>query len=271
MVLCTPDCGTIREHAHGRRLPDRMTVGRTELPDCPIYAPEDSQKTMPAPEWGSFLSIVDGSPNPVPVSELDEVVLKELMAKTRDLTLLDLKKRSEYSLVTTTSSKCSDEQETPVVSTPLADANDHLSEIAVAIPRVNPEVLTLKQSASLAQLLMDEVDLGESSPRGGQDHTVFSMLATDGPARQVPGTQPPRNNMPVSWYDIQDLQQVLWAKAEGIEQRNRLDLLKRTWKTSTWSEDDDKEIAPPDPEVRLVYFLHYVQQGHQEWEDEFAP
>ena len=46
---------------------------------------------MPALEWGSFLSIVDGSLNPVPVSDLDQVVLKELMAENRGLTLLDLK------------------------------------------------------------------------------------------------------------------------------------------------------------------------------------
>ena len=50
---------------------------------------------MPAPEWGSFLSIVDGSLNPVPVSDLNQLVLKELMAETRGFTLLDLKKKSE--------------------------------------------------------------------------------------------------------------------------------------------------------------------------------
>ena len=70
MVLCTPDWGTTGEHAYWRRLLDRMTVGRTELPNGPIYVPEDSQETMPAPEWGSFSSIVDGALNPVPVSDL---------------------------------------------------------------------------------------------------------------------------------------------------------------------------------------------------------
>ena len=103
MILCTPDRGTTGELAYWRRLLDRITVGRTELPSGPIYVPADSQETMPAPQWGSFLSIVDGSPNTVPVSDLDQVVLKELMAENRGLTLLDLKQRSEYSLVTTTS------------------------------------------------------------------------------------------------------------------------------------------------------------------------
>ena len=63
-----------------------MTVGRTELTNGPIYVSEDSQETMPAPEWGSFLSIVDGALNSVPVSDLDQVVLKELMAENKGLT-----------------------------------------------------------------------------------------------------------------------------------------------------------------------------------------
>ena len=37
MVLCTPDWGTTGEHTYWRRLLDRMTVGRTELPNGPIY------------------------------------------------------------------------------------------------------------------------------------------------------------------------------------------------------------------------------------------
>ena len=144
MILCTPNWGTTGEHAYWRRLLDSMTVGRTELPNGPIYVPQDSQETMPAPEWCGFLSIVDGSLNPVPVSDLDQVVLKELMAENRGLSLLDIKKRSE----------CSGEQETPAVSTALADVDDRLSNIASAIPPVDPEVFTVKHSAFLVQLLM---------------------------------------------------------------------------------------------------------------------
>ena len=262
VILCTPDWGTTSEHAYWRQPLDRMTVGRTELSNGPIYFLEDSQETMPAPEWSSFLCIVDGSLNPVPVSDLDQVVLKDLMAENRGLTLVDLKNRSEYSSVTTTSGECSDEQEKPAISTPLADADDHLSDIASAIPPIDPEVVTLKHSTFLAQLLMDEVDLGESTHGGSRDHAVFSMQATDGHTGQVPGAKFSLNNMPVSWYDIQDLQQVLWARAEGIEQQTCLDLLKRTWKTSIWSKEDDEEMTLPDPEVPLVYSLHYVQQGH---------
>ena len=46
VVLYTPDWGTTWEHAYWRRLLDRMTVGRTKLPNGPIYVPEDSQETM---------------------------------------------------------------------------------------------------------------------------------------------------------------------------------------------------------------------------------
>ena len=86
----------------------------------------------------------------------------------------------------------------------------------------------MKHSAFLAQSLMDGVDLGGSTHAGSHDHAVFAMKATDGPTGQVPGAKPSPNNMPVSWYDVQDLRQVLWAEAEGIERWTRLELLKRT-------------------------------------------
>ena len=70
---------------------DRMTVGRVQLPDGPIYVPGDSDTAMQAPEWASFLSIVNGSLNPVPLRDLDQVLLKEVMGENRGLTLSDLK------------------------------------------------------------------------------------------------------------------------------------------------------------------------------------
>ena len=77
--------------------------------------------------------------------------------------------------------------------------------------------------------------------------------------------------MPVSWYDVQDLQQVLSAKAEGIQRRTRLHLLKRTSKMSVWSEKDNEGMTLPEPEVPLVYSLHYAEQGSEEWEYELPP
>ena len=76
VLMCTPDWGCSGEHAYWRRMLDRMTVGRVQLPDGPIYVPEDSDTAMHAPEWASFLSIVDGSLNPVPLCDLDQVLLQ---------------------------------------------------------------------------------------------------------------------------------------------------------------------------------------------------
>ena len=60
---------------------DRMTVGRTERCNGPNDDPEDSQEIIPAPEWSSFLSIGDLSLNPIPVTDLYQEVLKEMMAE----------------------------------------------------------------------------------------------------------------------------------------------------------------------------------------------
>ena len=58
---------------------------------------------MQAPELASFLSIADGSPNPVRLWDLDQVLLKEVMTENRGLTLCDLKNRSpEYLSATLT-------------------------------------------------------------------------------------------------------------------------------------------------------------------------
>ena len=116
-------------------------------------------------------------------------------------------------------------------------------------------MLTLKHSAFLAELLMDVVDLGESTPSRCQDHAVFSRHATYCPTGQVPGAKPSPNNMHFSRYDVQDLEAVLWAKAEGIERRTLLDALKRIWRTSASSEEDDEQLTLPEPEVPLVYSL----------------
>ena len=50
VVLCTPDCGCSGEHTYGRQLLDRMTVGRVQPSDGPIYLPEDSDTAMQAAE-----------------------------------------------------------------------------------------------------------------------------------------------------------------------------------------------------------------------------
>ena len=76
VVMCTPDLGCSGEHAYPGQLLDRMTVRRVKLPDNPICVPEDSDTAMQAPEWASVLSIVNESLNPVPLCDLDQVLLK---------------------------------------------------------------------------------------------------------------------------------------------------------------------------------------------------
>ena len=90
VVMCTPDWSCSGEHDSWRRMLDRMTGGRVQLPDGPIYMPEDLDTAMQAPEWASFLSIVDASLNPPPMCDLDQVLLKEVMAEDCGLTLSDL-------------------------------------------------------------------------------------------------------------------------------------------------------------------------------------
>ena len=238
-MLFTPDWGTTGERPFWRCLLHRITLEKTELPNRPISVLDNSKETMLAPELGSSLSIPHGCLYPVRVSDLDQEVLKEVMAKNRGRTLLDLNKTSEYSSVTSTNVEAFDEKKTPAVPDPLADADDHLS--ASLIPPVDPEELIPKHSAFLARLLMRGMDLDKSTPGGSHDHAVISMRATDGPTRQVPAAKPSSNNMPVFWYELQDLQQFLWPKAESFERQTYLDLVKRTWKKSIWSEEDDEE------------------------------
>ena len=133
VVVCTPDWGCSGEHTYWRRMLDRMTVGRVLLPDGPIYVPEDSDTAMQAPEWASFLSIVDGSLNPVPLCDLDQVLRKEVMAENRGLTLSDLKIQSpEHLPATLTGCESPDGYLEPAAFK--EDADDQLSEIASTIP-----------------------------------------------------------------------------------------------------------------------------------------
>ena len=47
--------------------------------------------------------------------------------------------------------------------------------------------------------------------------------------------------------------------------------LRQTWKSSIWSEADDDSYTLPDPEIPLVYSLHYGQQCPPEWDDGSVP
>ena len=93
------------------------------------------------------------------------------------------------------------------------------------------------------------------------------------PVAQSPDAlaQPASNNMPLSEHDTQELRRLLYLKAEGIERQERLQYLRQTWKSSIWSEEDDDCYRLPDPEIPLVYSLHYGQQCPLEWDDGSVP
>ena len=101
VVMCTPHWGCTGENAYWRQLLERMTLGGVQLSDGPIYVREDSDTAMQAPEWASFVSIVDGSLNPAPLCDLDQVLLKEVIAQNHGLTLFDLKEQSPEHLSAT--------------------------------------------------------------------------------------------------------------------------------------------------------------------------
>ena len=60
---------------------------------------------------------------------------------------------------------------------------------------------------------------------------------------------------------------MLYLRAEGIEHQQRPQYLRQTWKSSIGSEEDDELYTMPDPQVPLVYSLHYRQQCSPEWDD----
>ena len=75
------------------------------------------------------------------------------------------------------------------------------------------------------------------------------------------------NNMPLFEHDTQEVWRLLYLKAESIERQEKLQYLRQTWKSSIWSEEDDDSYTLPDPEIPLVYFLHYGQQCSPECND----
>ena len=271
VVMCTPDWGCSGEHAYWHRMLDRMTVKRVQLPDGPIYVPEDSDTAMQAPEWASFLPIVDGSLNPVPLCDLDQVLLKEVMAKNCGLTLSDLKGRSpEHLSATLTGCVSPDGSLEPAAVK--EDADDQLSEITSTIPPVDPSCVDLKHSAFLAQLLLEKVDLeltSEPAPPVGKPVLHMQPMHTGEPVARSPDAlaRPASNNMPLSEHDTQELRQLLYLKDEGIERQERLQYLRQTWKSPIWSEEEDDSYTLPDPEIPLVNSLHYGQQCPPEWHD----
>ena len=101
----------------------------------------------------------------------------------------------------------------------------------------------------------------------------MQSMHTGEPVARIPDAlaRPASNNMPLSEHDTQELRRLLYLKAEGIERQERLQYLRQTWKSSIWSEEDDDSYTLPDPEIPLVYSLHYGQQCSPECDDGSVP
>ena len=119
------------------------------------------------------------------------------------------------------------------------DAEDELSEIATFIPPVDPSCVDLKYSASLAQLLLQEVDLASTSEKRshvGKPGPHMQHACSGESAAQNTGAlaRPAAKNMPLSEHDAQDIRKMLYMRVEGIEGQERLQYLRQTWKSSIW-------------------------------------
>ena len=66
MVLCSPDWGAHGGNEYWRTLFDKLTLTSNQLPDDAIYVPLGRKTPIGKPGWGSMLSVVNGSPAPLP-------------------------------------------------------------------------------------------------------------------------------------------------------------------------------------------------------------
>ena len=151
--------------------------------------------------------------------------------------------------------ECFNGQETPAVSTPLAYADDHLSAIASAILLLDPGLLTFKQSAFLAQLLMT-----------GLMRTPCSQCS---PQMALQVRYPPLNPHRPKCLSLGTTYRIL-SRFYGL--RLRVWSNGPAWRSSRGRQtiymvERDEEMTLPDPEIPLVYSLHYVQYGCQDWEE----
>ena len=190
------------------------------------------------------MSILAGYFNPVPLCDLEQVLLKEVMAENRGLTLSDLKRRSpEHTSATLTGCESYDDELVPAIVR--EDAEDQLSEIVRSIPPIDPSCVDVKDNAFLAHLLLEEVDLESTSEQSSNvvKPVLHMQHACSGESAAWSAgalARPTANNMPLSEHDAQELQKMQYMRAEGIERQQRLQYLRQTWKCSIWSEEDDE-------------------------------
>ena len=91
MVLCSPDWGAHGRNEYWRTLLEKLTVTSIQLPDDAIYVPLGRKTPIGKPEWGSMVSVVDGSLAPVPWEDLNSAMVQKIQRESSGFTLDVLK------------------------------------------------------------------------------------------------------------------------------------------------------------------------------------
>ena len=91
MVLCSADWGAHGGNEYWRTLLNKLTLSSIQLPDDAIYVPLGRKTPIGKPGWGSMLSVVDGSPVPVPSEDLDPTLVQQVQRESSGFTLDVLK------------------------------------------------------------------------------------------------------------------------------------------------------------------------------------
>lgn len=90
VILVTPDWGHSGANGSWRRLLDRLTCDRIELPDCPLYVRTMDGKLMNKPQWTSIVSVVDSQKIQIRDHELSPSLVRWVTKLNRGKGLSDL-------------------------------------------------------------------------------------------------------------------------------------------------------------------------------------
>ena len=91
MVLCSPNWGAHGGNEYWRTLLDKLTLSSIQHPDDAIYLPLGCKTPIEEPEWGSMLSVGDGSLAPAPWEDLKPAMVPEIQRESNGYTLDVLK------------------------------------------------------------------------------------------------------------------------------------------------------------------------------------
>ena len=208
LVIC-PDWGQTGEAAAWRPFLNRMTKVRVPIPDVPLSLPDGATSPLPAPRWGSIVSLIDGNDFDISLDELNPHLVKFLHRVNRRLSRSDILKRYRHDTPATTPK---DESEVPEMHPPTESDEEqnagvrdaevdkvdiHLEEVSEEPAEVQwdevsedgyladlnmPQPLKYDPCPSIhedysdrIEDLLNEVDLKDSVMGGVQDFTMLCL------------------------------------------------------------------------------------------------